>query len=308
MIYLEESIIDYYGYNFFEENQRLISNMLENIKESNEIKAYFENVALLCKELDRGYKKISAYSGKHHIETINWGSMALKKDVTLTEDTSLYDVCEYMDYSTFNDLEKFFFTKKHNLLTKWLHYFEIYHRHFQKYRNKPITVLEIGVYGGGSMQMWKDYFGPDVRIIGIDINPKCKEYEDDQIEIYIGSQEDREFLNQLKKEIGSVDILIDDGGHTMNQQIVTFEELYDWISEDGIYLCEDVHTSYWDAFGGGFQKSNTFVEYSKSLIDKLNAWHSESKELFVDSFAQSTHSMHYYDSIIVIEKERRIGL
>lgn len=207
-----------------------------------------------------------------------------------------------LDSSSFNDLERFFFLEKHNIMTKWLHYFEIYDRHFQKFRNKPVTVLEIGVFGGASMQMWKEYFGPQARIIGIDIDPDCKAYEDEQIEIFIGSQEDRDFLRRVKEEVGSVDILIDDGGHTMIQQIITFEEMYDWIDKNGVYLCEDLHTSYWKRYGGGFRNKDTFIEYSKNFIDKINAWHSQTAELNIDSFTKSTHSLHYYDSILAIEK------
>jgi hypothetical protein len=68
--------------------------------------------------------------------------------------------------------------------------------------------------------------------------------------------------------------LIDDGGHTMKQQINTFEEFFTSIAENGVYLCEDVHTSYWSKYGGGYKKSGTFIEYSKNFIDYINAWHS----------------------------------
>lgn len=115
-----------------------------------------------------------------------------------------------------------------------------------------MTILEIGVFKGGSLQMWKHYFDAanhNVKVYGIDINPDCKALEEENIEIFIGSQEDREFLRSVKEQIGKVDILIDDGGHTMDQQIITFEELFDLVSEDGIYLCEDLHTSYMEAYG-----------------------------------------------------------
>ena len=91
----------------------------------------------------------------------------------------------------------------------------------------------------------------------------------------------------------------------MKQQIVSFEELYDHVKEDGVYVCEDVHTSYWPEFGGGFKNPDSFIEFSKSLIDKLNAYHSKSKLLQVDPFTRSTDSIHFYDSMIVIEKRVR---
>ena len=152
--------------------------------------------------------------------------------------------------------------------------------------------------------MWRKYFGPQCEIIGVDINPLCKRFEDEKTKIFIGSQDDREFLRELKSEIPKVDILIDDGGHMMDQLKITFEELYDWVVEDGVYLVEDLHTCYWPAYEGGYKRKNTFIEYCKELIDQLNAWHSKQKELSVSSFSRSTHSMHFYDSLVVFEKRR----
>ena len=79
----------------------------------------------------------------------------------------------------------------------------------------------------------------------------------------------------MKAKIPKIDILIDDGGHSMNQQIISFEELYSHIKEDGIYLCEDLHTSYWKTYGGGYKNKESFIEYSKNFIDYINAFHSE---------------------------------
>ena len=64
------------------------------------------------------------------------------------------------------------------------------------------------------------------------------------------------FLKKLYAALPPLDILIDDGGHTMNQQITTFEVLFDKVKEDGIYLCEDLHTSYFKYFGGGYKKKD----------------------------------------------------
>ena len=208
-----------------------------------------------------------------------------------------------MEYKT--DLEKYFHANAGRLIHKWQHYFDIYDRHFSKFRGKEVVVLEIGVFQGGSLQMWKNYFGDKARIIGIDVNPECKKFEEENIEIYIGSQSDRSFWRELKSKIPDVDILIDDGGHTMNQQIVTFEEMYGKVKSNGVFLCEDLHTSYWLNFGGGYKRYNTFIEYSKNMIDKINAFHSKSPFLKVDKFTKSTDSLHYYDSILVIEKRER---
>lgn len=202
-----------------------------------------------------------------------------------------------------NDLEKYFTENTGRLLHKWQHYFEIYDRHFSRFRGTDVHIVEFGVSHGGSLQMWKQYFGPRAKIFGIDINPHCKELEEEQVEIFIGDQEDRRFLKSLAEKIPRIDILIDDGGHTMNQQINTYEELFPRIDKNGVYLCEDIHTSYWPKWGGGYKKNGTFIEYSKNFIDHINAWHSlQENMLNVTEFTQSAHSLHYYDSILVIEK------
>ncbi len=203
------------------------------------------------------------------------------------------------------DLEKYFKQNDKRLIHKWKHYFDIYERHFSRFRNKEIIILEIGVFQGGSLQMWKNYFGEKTRIYGIDIDPRCKQIEEDNITIFIGSQSDRKFLREIKKQLPRVDILIDDGGHTMDQQIVTFEELFDLVKDDGVYLCEDLHTSYWKSYGGGYKRRGSFIEYSKNFIDFINAYHSKQRSLKVSEFTKSVDSLHYYDSILVIEKTKR---
>ena len=205
-----------------------------------------------------------------------------------------------------NDLEKYFKENSSNLIHKWMHYFDIYDRHFRNFRSTEVYVVEFGVSHGGSLQMWKHYFGPKAKIYGVDINPHCKQLEEDQITIFIGDQADRSFLASLTQAIPRIDILIDDGGHTMEKQINTFEVLFGHIDGEGIYLCEDLHTSYHKKFGGGYRKKCSFIEYSKNFIDYLNAWHSKQPEkLGVSNFTKSTYALHFYDSVLVIEKQPR---
>ncbi|HMN46510.1 MAG TPA: class I SAM-dependent methyltransferase [Povalibacter sp.] len=215
-----------------------------------------------------------------------------------------------------NDLERYFYGNSDRVIHKWKHYFEIYDRHFSRYRDQEVTIVEIGVFKGGSLQMWKNYFGPKARIVGVDINPDCAAFAEEQVEVLIGSQEDRSFLRSLKERVPVIDILIDDGGHTMTQQITTFEELFPHVAHDGVYLCEDLHTSYWRGYGGGYRAKNTFIEYSKNFIDYIHAWHVRDSDrkrqnrwyklrqqkLSVTDFTRSVHSLHFYDSILVVEK------
>lgn len=165
-----------------------------------------------------------------------------------------------------SDLEIFFRNNTERLIHKWNHYFQVYDRHFSRFRNKQIVVLEIGISQGGSLRMWKDYFGPNAIIYAIDIDPRCKQFEEENVNIFIGSQSDRKFLRGIKNEMPKVDILIDDGGHTMRQQRVSFEELFDHVKSDGVYLCEDLHTSYWLEYGGGHRRMKTFIDIAKTLL------------------------------------------
>lgn len=202
-----------------------------------------------------------------------------------------------------NPLEAHFRANKGRLIQKWTHYFEIYDRHFASYRGKEITVVEFGVSHGGSVKMWKKYFGKKARIVGIDIFPDCATLAEKQIEIHIGDQEDRTFLRDLVKKIGPIDVLIEDGGHHMQQQIATFEEMWPSITEGGVYLCEDLHTSYWPEYGGAYKAPGTFIEYSKNLVDQMNAWHAKPESgLAVDDYTRSIKGMHVYDSIVVLDK------
>jgi hypothetical protein len=205
-----------------------------------------------------------------------------------------------------NDLQRYFESNPGRMIDKWMHYFEIYERHFHSYRNLPITFVEIGVFQGGSLQMWKNYFGPEAMIYGIDINPLCKQFEEPGIQIIIGDQSDPVFLASLARELPAIDILLDDGGHTMRQQRATFEALFPKVAPTGVYVCEDLHTSYWPEYGGAHLDPRSFIEFSKQYIDRLNAFHTRDPEsLPISEFTRMAHSMHYYDSMLVIEKRPR---
>jgi hypothetical protein len=194
-----------------------------------------------------------------------------------------------------------FLTNDKRIIHKWKHYFPIYERHFKDFVHKSVTFIEIGCGRGGSLQMWKRYFGPHARIVGIDINPRCKTFEEDQVEIHIGQQQDDQFLQSLINEVGTPDIVLDDGSHVMSHIIASFQFLYPRMAKNGIYMVEDLHTAYWDEFEGGLHKPSTFIELCKNLIDELNADHTRGA-LPPTEFTKSTLSMHFYDSVAVFER------
>src|SRR5215204_3987702 len=109
-----------------------------------------------------------------------------------------------------NPLELYISNNRGRLIDKWSHYLEVYHRHFQRFRGRKPVVVEIGVSHGGSLQMWKRYFGRGARIIGVDVDERCRALAEEQIEIVIGDQADRRFHAELRSRYPHVDILIDD--------------------------------------------------------------------------------------------------
>jgi hypothetical protein len=182
---------------------------------------------------------------------------------------------------------------------KWLHYFDVYHRHFQKFVGKEVRVLEVGIYSGGSLEMWKAYFGPKCRIYGVDIETACKAYEDERTRVFIGDQADRRFWKHLREQVPVIDIVIDDGGHLPEQQIVTLEETLPHIRGGGVYLCEDIHNTH-----------NRFAAYVHGLTTALNAValkdapEAEGADTIVlsSSLQRSIGSVHHYPFVTVIEK------
>lgn len=203
---------------------------------------------------------------------------------------------------------------------KWHHYLDIYERYFSPMRGKSITLLEIGLGEGGSLDLWREYFGPQVRIVGIDINPRCKAYESDGVDVFIGDQSDPSFLREVLRQVPEFDIIVDDGGHTAGQQISSFETLYPRLSASGVYVVEDTHTSYWDKYKDRADHQ-TFVEYAKHLCDLLTAWHFDPAsfarfaiapeqrvgEVDVPWFTRCTRCVSFYDSMVIFEKAQIVA-
>jgi hypothetical protein len=201
------------------------------------------------------------------------------------------------------------------ILWKFEHYFDIYHRHLAKFIGQEVHLLEIGVYAGGSLEMWKHYFGPKCRIYGVDNSEACKTYEDDQVRIFTGDASDRNFWATFRKEVPILDIVIDDGGHQAIQQIVTLEETLPHLRRGGVYICEDVqsHPDYY----------NEFDLYMYGLINNLNKNHNPREISFKhrsgataqgtfqdlvggfasmpSAFQSAIHSVHMYPFVVAIE-------
>jgi hypothetical protein len=240
--------------------------------------------------LNKIRKAIGAAGTARHNDT--WFLRGMNRTETLAEATG--------SPSPQNDLQRYFDAVQSGPgIWKWQHYFAVYDRHFSKFRNKPVNVLEIGIYSGGSLGMWKSYFGAGCTIFGVDIEDSCRAYEADNVRVFIGDQADRDFWTRFKEDAPKIDIVIDDGGHLPEQQLTSFEELFPHLSAGGVYLCEDIHG-----------KDQSFSAYLCGLSCQLHA--SPMEQDFADNerrlsvkaspFQGAVHSVHVYPFIGVIEK------
>jgi hypothetical protein len=194
-----------------------------------------------------------------------------------------------------------FLTNDGKIIHKWVHYFPIYERHFAWYRNRSLTFLEVGVSKGGSLAMWQRYFGPLARIVGIDIDPRCKAHEAPGIEVRIGDQSDEGFLRSVMEEFGVPDVVLDDGSHRMDHITSTFKYLYPLMPKNGVYLVEDLHCAYWPEYGGGLSEPGSFINLAKDFVDRLNADHTRGA-VIADLITRQTFGISFYDSVIAFEK------
>jgi hypothetical protein len=146
-----------------------------------------------------------------------------------------------------------------------------YEAHLGQFRREKIRLLEIGVKRGASLAMWEQYF-PHAEIFGLDIDPACRQFETARSRIFIGDQASPADLRSMINGIGApLDIIIDDGGHTMLQQRTSFEVLFEHVRPGGLYIVEDTHTSYREKNGGGEPgKPGTFIAMLKELLDDVH--------------------------------------
>ena len=189
-------------------------------------------------------------------------------------------------------------------------YLQHYQSHFAPFRKKRINLMEIGVggysdpnQGGNSLYTWKAYF-TNANIVGIDIHDKRK-LQQNRIKIFQGSQVDEAFLRSVVREIGGVDIVIDDGSHINSHVIETFKILFPLLRDGGIYCVEDMQTSYWPGFGGSsddLQSNATIMGYFASLLHSLNYEEILREDYSPTEFDRHIVAMHFYHNLVFIYK------
>lgn len=186
---------------------------------------------------------------------------------------------------------------------KFRHFYAIYGRHFARFRGREMTLLEIGLGQGGSLEIWRRYFGPGARIVGVDIRPECRAYAVPGSTVEIGSQDDPTFLDYLARTYGPFDILIDDGSHIHAHQLATFRALFPHIKPNGLYVCEDLCSSYWEEeYGGGVGKPGTHAAVLKTLVDEVNGWFWRDDPAEPGSLTPVLNGLHFYPALAIVEK------
>ena len=179
---------------------------------------------------------------------------------------------------------------------KWRHYFDIYDRHLRPFRGRPVQMVEIGVYAGGSIQMWREYFGPESHIYGVDIEPACRAHAGEHVEIFVGDQSSPAFWAQFVAQVPRIDVVLDDGGHTFDQQVASLEALLPHLAPGGVYICEDT-----------VGIANPFHDYAVGLARNLHS--DEHFKAGLDgearveqtAFQRGIASVHVYPFMTVIE-------
>ncbi len=195
---------------------------------------------------------------------------------------------------TFADV---FLQTDHALSVKFPHYLGIYERHFRPFCGQPVHVLEIGVGGGGFLQVLQTYFGPTATIHGLDAKLEQVMVKPSGL-LLQGFQEDTEALRRVCDQIRSLDIVIDDGGHRPAEQLASFRHLFPHLKTPGLYVVEDTQLSYAPAFRG----AETFMAYVKDRLDDLNAWFAEPGDPPATDFTKSAYAIHVYLNLVIFEK------
>lgn len=216
-------------------------------------------------------------------------------------------------------LEQFYEEHSGKLSDKWSLYLTEYERLFGPYQNDPVRLLEIGIQNGGSLEIWSRYFPNAEKIIGCDIDPKCAllRYRSPRIGLVIGDVNSDGCESEILGHTPIFDIIIDDGSHKSSDIVRSFARYFPHLSEGGIYVAEDLHSSYWKNFEGGLYHPFSAMSFFKRLADIINQEHwrnnKPGKELvtrFGNTFGvdfehfdfSRIHSVEFVNSLCIIKK------
>lgn len=210
-----------------------------------------------------------------------------------------------------------FLEHRDNASDKWENYLDLYQPYLEQYVGKNASILEIGVQNGGHLQILRKYLD-NANIYGIDITDDvCKLDLGNGIKTFCFDATKKELINQNLKEL-TFDIVIEDASHISQDVITTFELMFSRVKPGGLYIIEDLHTSYWKEYNGGYKVSHSQVEYLKAKIDLLNAYHVKKDDTydlndkdFYNKLSENDkelfkwiNSITFYDSAAIIKKSK----
>ena len=182
-------------------------------------------------------------------------------------------------------------------------FIEIYEKYFNEVKNEKLNILEIGIDKGDSLRIWRDYF-PNAKICGLDIDKK--DFKINGVEFFFGDQSDKNFLKTIIDKYNSFDIIIDDGSHISKHIITSFNYLYPYLNDNGLYIIEDLQTSYIPRYGGSrlrLNKFNTSMNFLKRLTDCTNYEHYDRPFFKKNKFDGLIKFVHFYQNIVFVKKE-----
>ncbi|ACB34023.1 conserved hypothetical protein [Leptothrix cholodnii SP-6] len=171
-----------------------------------------------------------------------------------------------MSFASINEIHR---RKTGKVSDKWASYLPYYDQLFAPLREQPIQLLEIGVQNGGSLETWAEYFGAATTLIGCDIDPKCAglRYTDPRVQIVVGDANQRPAFQAITAITTALDVVIDDGSHVSRDVINSFINYFPLLQPGGIYVVEDAHCLYMDAYGGGVLNEYGAYAFFKRLVD-----------------------------------------
>tara|TARA_Y100000294_G_C8550717_1_gene335175 strand:+ start:1267 stop:1950 length:684 start_codon:yes stop_codon:yes gene_type:complete len=181
-------------------------------------------------------------------------------------------------------------------------FIELYQKYFSSFKYEKFNLLEIGVENGDSLRIWREFF-VNANICGIDIDEK--NFTIENTEILIGDQSDYKFLQSIIDKYKNFDIIIDDGSHQSKHIVASFKFLFPHLKKKGIYVIEDLQTSYMPRYGGSrinLNKKNSSMNLVKSLSDSIN-YEKNDKPFFKKSnFDGKINSIYFHQNIAFITK------
>jgi GT2 family glycosyltransferase len=202
---------------------------------------------------------------------------------------------------------------------KWASYIREYEHLFAPFRDEPVAILEVGVQNGGSLELWGEYFARATVVVGCDIDPACEslQFKTDRIHVVTGDANTAQCARRIAAISQSFDIIIDDGSHTSRDIIALFSRYFGLLKDDGLYVVEDLHCSYWKDYEGGLFYPYSSTSFLKALTDILNHEHwgipRQRRELLIkysdhygvdfdEDVLAHIHSITFFNSLCVIQK------